>query len=64
MNILKVVIDGGWIIRESEMEQILSMVELTDDISGLSLIVGSNEKAIKMIARDGIDFFKLSMKKF
>jgi hypothetical protein len=29
MNILKVVVDAGWHIRESEMQEILSMVELT-----------------------------------
>jgi hypothetical protein len=47
MNLLKVVIEGGWFIRESEMQQILSMVTLTEDVSGMSVIVGSNEKVIK-----------------
>ena len=47
MNILKVVIEGSWHIRESEMQDILSMVTLTENVSGMSLIVGSNEKVIK-----------------
>jgi len=29
MNIIKIVVDGGWHIRESEMQEILDMVELT-----------------------------------
>lgn len=47
MNILKVVIEGGWYVRESEIQEILSMLTLTEDVSGMSLIVGSNEKVIK-----------------
>jgi hypothetical protein len=47
MNIIKVVIEGGWFIRESEMQEILSMITLTEDVSGMSVIVGSNEKVIK-----------------
>ena len=47
MNIIKVVIEGGWFIRESEMQEILSMITLTEDVSGVSVIVGSNEKVIK-----------------
>lgn len=47
MNIIKVVIEGGWFIRESEMQEILSMITLTEDVSSMSVIVGSNEKVIK-----------------
>lgn len=61
---MKVVVDGGWVIRESEMEQILSYVELTDDVSGMSLIIGQNEKAIKQISMDIVEFFKVAMKEF
>ena len=64
MNILKVVVDGGWHIRESEMQEILSMIELTKDSAGVSLIIGSNEKAIKNIAEEIVVFFKLAMKEF
>ena len=58
MNILKVVIDGGWIIRESEMSQIIQMVDLTSDLSSMSVVIGSNFKEIKRIARETIEFFK------
>ncbi len=61
MNILKVVIEGGWHIRESEMQDILSMVTLTENVSGMSLIVGSNEKVIKQIAEDVVRFFNKAM---
>ncbi len=64
MNILKVVVDGGWVIRQQEMQDILSMVELAEDVSSLSLIIGSNEKVIKQIALDTVDFFKVAMKVF
>jgi len=64
MNVLKVVIDGGWIIRETEMEQILSLIEMTEDVRGMSLIVASNDKEVKKIARDGVYFFKIAMREF
>lgn len=64
MNVLKVVIDGGWIIRETEMEQILSLIEMTEDVRGMSLIVASNDKEVKKIARDGVEFFKIAMREF
>ena len=64
MNILKVVIEGGWYIRESEMQEILSMITLTEDVSGMSVIVGSNEKVIKQIAEDVTKFFKKAMLEF
>lgn len=32
-NILKLIIEGGWIIRESEMEHILSLVEFNNEIA-------------------------------
>ena len=57
MNIIKVVVEGGWHIRETEMQEILSLVTLTEDVSGMSVIVGSNEKVIKNIAEDVVRFF-------
>ena len=64
MNIIKVVVDGGWHIRESEMQEILSMVTLTEDVSGMSVIVGSNEKVIKQISEDVVRFFQSAMHEF
>jgi hypothetical protein len=64
MNIIKVVVDGGWHIRESEMQEILSMVTLTEDVSGMSVIVGSNEKVIKNISEDVVRFFQSAMREF
>lgn len=37
---------------------------MTEDVSKMSLIIGSNEKAIKQIIKDGIDFFKYAMQVF
>ena len=64
MNALKVVIDGGWIIRETEMERIISMVSMTEDIGSLSLILGHNEKKVKEVAMDIVHFFQQAMQEF
>jgi hypothetical protein len=64
MNLLKVVVEGGWHIRESEMEEILSLVQLTTDVSGMSLIVGSNDRAIKAVAEGVSTFFLKAMQEF
>ena len=40
------------------------MVTLTEDVSGMSVIVGSNEKVIKQIAEDVIRFFQMAMKEY
>lgn len=31
MNILKVVIDGGWVIQKEEFEEIMSMIQIVSD---------------------------------
>jgi len=64
MNLIKVVVDAGYHIRESDMMEILSMVELTQDVSTMSLIIGSNQKAIRTISEDVVAFFKLVMQEF
>ena len=46
------------------MEHILSLVEFNNEIGQLSLIVGTNAKAIKEIALGGIAFFEHAMKAF
>lgn len=46
------------------MEEILGYVQLIDDVTSISLIIGTNEKAIKQIAKDVIEFFQHAMDLF
>ena len=60
-NVIKVIVESGWIIRETEMEEILTFIEVKNDVGDLSLIVGTNQKAIKVIAMGEIEFFQYAM---
>ncbi|CDW73792.1 UNKNOWN [Stylonychia lemnae] len=52
MNIIKIVIDGGWVIREQEFEQILGFIDFKQDLKDL------NEKQLKLYNKEFISFFE------
>ena len=64
LNIIKVIVDGGWVIRETDMQEILQMVHLTEDVSAMSMVIGSNDKAIKKICKEVVEFFSKAMEEF
>jgi hypothetical protein len=46
------------------MQEILQMVHLTEDVSAMSMVIGSNDKVIKKICKEVVEFFTNAMEEF
>ena len=58
MNIIKIIIEGGWLIRETEIEQVLNMIELKEDDLNM------NKKTILEQNQELLNFFRNAMNEY